>query len=59
MNKKDVFPWSDSFNTGIPKIDEQHQRLVQLVNNLARKLAHQEDSLSLNQIFDELSTYAA
>lgn len=58
MNVKEIFPWSDSFNTGIPKIDEQHQRLVQLVNHLASKLAHQEDNLALNQVFDDLGAYA-
>lgn len=58
MNTNDIFPWSDSFNTGIPTIDEQHQRLVQLVNHLARKLAHQEDNLALNQVFDDLAAYA-
>jgi diguanylate cyclase (GGDEF)-like protein/hemerythrin-like metal-binding protein/PAS domain S-box-containing protein len=58
VDTNDILPWSDSFNTGISKIDEQHQRLVHLINHLARKVAHQEDSLALNQVFDKLAAYA-
>ena len=43
MKSIDVFPWNENFNTGISKIDEQHQKLVQLLNILASHLAFQSD----------------
>ncbi len=55
----EIFPWNDNFKTGIPRIDEQHHRLVDLINMLASHLAHQSDIHTLNSIFTELSEYAA
>lgn len=31
----DIVPWNSSFETGIAIIDEQHSRLVKLLNELA------------------------
>ncbi len=58
MNSTDIFPWNDNFKTGIDRIDEQHHRLVDLINMLANHLAHQTDTQTLNTIFTELSEYA-
>lgn len=54
----EVFPWNDNFETGIAEIDEQHKQLVHLLNQLAAHLAHQSDSIELNQVFGELAAYA-
>jgi len=54
----DIFSWNDSFATGLPQIDEQHQRLVHLVNVLANSLASKAEIAVLNNIFDELADYA-
>lgn len=59
MKSIDVFPWNENFNTGLAKIDEQHQRLVQLLNLLASHMALQSDIPALNFIFFELADYAA
>lgn len=32
----EIFPWNDSFATGIALIDEHHQQLVAIMNRLAR-----------------------
>jgi hemerythrin-like metal-binding protein len=57
MESIDIFPWDNHFNTGIVTIDEQHMRLVELLNTLARAVAFKSDDLRLNQIFDELLDY--
>ncbi len=57
MNAIDIFPWDDNFATGLPKVDEQHQKLVQLLNQLASSVAFGSDSARLNEIFDELLDY--
>ncbi|QFY89958.1 bacteriohemerythrin [Magnetovirga frankeli] len=55
----EIFPWSDNFAVGIEVIDNQHKRLVQLINLLASHLAYQSDIDTLNHIFDELANYAS
>ncbi|MCG2575830.1 bacteriohemerythrin [Dechloromonas sp. XY25] len=59
MNSIDIFPWDDNFNTGLPKIDEQHRKLVQLLNILAGHVAFQSSSPQLGAVFDQLADYAA
>ncbi|MBL6999008.1 MAG: bacteriohemerythrin [Gammaproteobacteria bacterium] len=57
MNSIDIFPWNDNFNTGIASIDEQHKRLVELLNLLASHVAFQSELPELNSIFDQLTDY--
>jgi len=54
----DIFPWDDNFNTGLATVDEQHRRLVQLLNLLAGYLAYRADAPLLKEVFAELSDYA-
>ena len=54
--KFEIFPWSEKFNTGHEKIDEQHRTLARLVNRLARTLIDQDYSI-VSSTFDELSKY--
>ncbi|WP_027858896.1 GGDEF domain-containing protein [Marinobacterium jannaschii] len=53
----EVFPWSENFETGVREIDEQHKKLVDLLNNLANVLT-QEEPGGINQAFEELAQYA-
>jgi diguanylate cyclase (GGDEF)-like protein/PAS domain S-box-containing protein/hemerythrin-like metal-binding protein len=55
----DIFPWNENFNTGVVQIDEQHRKLVELLNLLASHVAFEADIPALNVIFDELADYAA
>jgi hemerythrin-like metal-binding protein len=57
MQSIDIFPWDDNFATGLAIIDEQHRRLVQLLNKLASHVAFQADDLELQKIFDDLTDY--
>lgn len=54
----DIFPWNNHFNTDIPKIDEQHQRLVHLLNELAGHTAVHCDIQTLHSVFNQLADYA-
>ena len=36
----DIFPWNENFHTGISIVDEQHHKLVDLLNKLASHLAY-------------------
>ena len=57
-NKIEIFPWNDNFKTDIPLIDEQHQRLVELINLLAGFEIFQSHTPSLDAIFAELTDYS-
>lgn len=38
IDQLEVFPWNKNFETGIEIIDEQHQKLISLLNELAGAL---------------------
>lgn len=59
MNIIEVFPWNENFETGIVQIDEQHKRLVSLLNILASHLTAQADASLLDSILNELTEYAS
>ena len=54
----DIFPWSATFAIGIEVIDAQHQTLVDLLNQLGRHMASDEDELLIYAVFDALTDYA-
>ena len=58
----DLFIWDSQFETGLPEIDRQHQRLMQFINTLNRTLVLETESESftnsLLQALDNLSGYA-
>lgn len=58
MNAIDIFRWDDNFNTGLPKVDEQHRRLVELLNVLASHVAFRSGTIELGRIFSDLTDYA-
>lgn len=58
LDRFEVFPWNDNFETGIPVIDEQHRTLVDLLNTLTGTLVS-GDNVELERVFDELAAYAA
>ena len=57
MQKIDIFPWDDNFNTGIELMDTQHRQLVLILNRLAMNIAYGSSRDKLDTIFDELINY--
>ncbi|HAF43632.1 MAG TPA: diguanylate cyclase [Gallionellaceae bacterium] len=58
ISPSDIFPWNENFQTGLSVIDEQHRKLVELLNKLASHLAYGVEKPELNMIFGELTEYA-
>ena len=56
--KQDVFPWRSAFEVGIGSIDEQHKKLVELINTLATQTIYGDGPVDAEAIFDELVSYA-
>lgn len=55
----EIFPWNDNLETGIHVIDQQHRKLVDILNLLADHLANRARANVLDQVFDELADYAS
>lgn len=55
----DIVPWNPSFETGVEVIDQQHQQLVKLLNELAHQYVYGLEPDQLEQIVDGLVDYAA
>ncbi|MCM8613854.1 MAG: bacteriohemerythrin [Candidatus Accumulibacter sp.] len=58
MHAVDFLPWNESFETGLPAVDAQHRRLVQLINALATHVAFRTNIPQIEAMFDELAAYA-
>lgn len=52
-----VFVWRDEYNTGIREVDEQHKRLVKLINDLHLAMQDGKGKDVLGGILDQLVDY--
>lgn len=52
-----LITWSDRYSVGIPRIDAQHQRLVDLINELHAAMLAGQGSAALGKILDGLVAY--
>lgn len=58
--RMDAFVWDENFTTGLELVDDQHHRLVDLVNQLGESLIDRQLSAdSLESIFAQLADYAS
>ena len=53
-----VFPWRDSYSVRIPQIDEQHKRLIALINDLHAAMLEGKGKETSGEIIEELVRYA-
>jgi two-component system NtrC family sensor kinase len=53
----DAFVWSDKLITGIVEIDNQHMRLVELINEVGSLCVGGADSVRIKPVLDELVRY--
>jgi len=53
-----LITWSDRYSVGIDRIDAQHQRLVDLINDLHAAMLAREGNSALDKILDGLAGYA-
>ena len=55
--KVEAFVWSDKLATGIVEVDTQHQRLVELINEVGNLCAEDAGSEQIKPVLDELVRY--
>jgi hemerythrin-like metal-binding protein len=51
------FEWDDSLKTGIVEIDDQHKRLIDIVNELSDAMRNKKGKEALEHVLNELSEY--
>jgi hemerythrin len=49
--------WSDDFSVKVPELDEQHKRLIDMINMLHEALIAHKGREALKKIIDELDKY--
>lgn len=54
-----MISWSDSFATGVPRVDLEHQKLVGMLNELEQAIQTGRGSQVINTIVSGLATYSA
>lgn len=52
-----VLTWSESYAVGIREIDQQHKRLIQMINDLHDALVAERGQQALSQIVDRMADY--
>ncbi|WP_457574094.1 bacteriohemerythrin [Desulfolithobacter sp.] len=58
-DKDAIFSWSSGLSVGIETIDNQHKKLIDLINRLYRAVLGNENRTVSGEILDELINYAA
>ncbi len=53
-----IFKWRESYETGVSTMDEQHQKLIELINKLYSALRDKESQTAIQDVLDEMNTYA-
>ena len=52
-----MFQWKDEYNTGVTLMDQQHRRLVDLINQLFQCMKDGGDRMMVGEVVDELVNY--
>lgn len=55
----ELFEWDESFSTGIPHIDEQHQQLIAMISDLDQAEQEGTGGLLISYVLQELMRYVA
>jgi hemerythrin len=50
--------WKDAYSVGYAKIDEQHKKIIKLINDLYSAYMKKSEPVSITRIMSELTSYA-
>ena len=54
----DIIKWRKSYETGVMAMDEQHQKLISLINQLYKVMRSDEAQASVIEVLGEMNDYA-
>ncbi len=58
MKMKNFIKWNSTLSVGITKFDDQHKKLISLINKFYESIQNKKSSSILNDIMQELLSYA-
>ena len=59
MNSAQILPWSEQLATGLPQVDAEHRRLVEIINELGGLQQRGATGAELQAVLGELRQYAS
>lgn len=54
----DLIKWRDSYGTGVVSMDNQHRKIIDLINDLYKKIRKEESYGSVQDVLAEMMKYA-
>jgi len=54
----DIMKWRDAYETGVAEMDQQHKKLIELVNTMYRVLRDKKESSIVEDVLKEMKEYA-
>lgn len=57
--EKNLLVWKDQYSVGIKHLDEQHQKLVEMINELHQSMRRGEGKSLIETILDKMKAYTA
>ncbi len=54
----DIIKWRESYETGIGSMDQQHRKLIELINRLYKIIRKKESVESIHEIMGEMTKYS-
>lgn len=52
-----VIKWRDSYATNVKEFDQDHRKIIQLINDLLETLQGRKDTTACSRVLDELYSY--
>ena len=59
MEQIELIKWTDEFSVGVARMDEQHRRLIRMINRLLQKPEATTQSESISDLLTEMTGYAS
>jgi hemerythrin len=51
------FEWTDKYSVGVPSIDGQHKRLIEIINSLYESMRAGQGEIALGKLLEDLASY--
>ena len=53
-----IFEWNDSYSVGNAVVDDQHRKLVEMINDLDQAFSVGQETAAINNLYGKLANYA-
>lgn len=54
----DILKWRQSYETGVEEMDEQHKKLIDLINTMYRVMRGKHEASAVDGVLEEMAEYA-